>query len=117
MDARGARTKVPKQPLDTVPPPSEEVLKEIPGALEAWKGLSALDLKVCVVRGPKIIIAPEKLANFQHAPLSISEEVRALEVKHKDFEDMLSFMASPAGPATDPVADPRANPKLYGCAA
>ena len=50
LDARGARTKVPKQPLDTVPPPSEEVLKEIPGALEAWKGLSALDLKVCVVR-------------------------------------------------------------------
>ena len=73
LDARGVRTKVRKQPLDTVPPPSEEVLKEIPGALEAWKGLSALELKVCVVRGPNIITAPEKLATFQHAPVSISE--------------------------------------------
>ena len=114
LDARGARTKVPKQPLDTVPPPSEEVLKEIPGALEAWKGLSALDLKVCVVRGPKIIISPEKLATFQHAPLSISEEVRALEVKHKDFEDRLSFMASPAGPVKDPATDPREEPNPEG---
>ena len=60
LDARGVRTKVQKHPLDTVPPPSEEVLKEIPGALEAWKGLSALDLKVCVVRGSNIIIAPDK---------------------------------------------------------
>ena len=97
-----------------MPPPSEEVLKEIPGALEAWKGLSALDLKVCVVRGPKIIISPEKLATFQHAPLSISEEVRALEVKHKDFEDILSFMALPAGPGTEPETDPRGGPNGIG---
>ena len=96
--------------MDTVPPPSEEVLKEIPGVLEAWKGLSALDMKVCVVRGPKIIIAPDKLATSQHAPLSSSEEVRALEVNHKDCEDMLSLMASPAGPTADPVTDPRENP-------
>ena len=42
-----------------------------------------------MVRRAKIIISPEKLATFQHAPLSISEEVRALEVKHKqDFEDL-----------------------------
>ena len=52
----------------------------------------------------------KKLATFQHAPLSISEEVRELEVKHKDYEDMLSFMASAAGPATDPVTDPREDP-------
>ena len=94
-DARGDVSKVPKQPLDKVPPPAEDILKETPGAYEAWKGLSALDLKVCVVRGPKIVIAPEKLADFQHAPLSISEEVRQLEMKHQEYEDLLAFMAAP----------------------
>ena len=56
----------------------------------------------------------KKLATFQHAPLSISEEVRALEVKHKDFEDRLLFMASPAGPVKDPVKDPREEPNPEG---
>ncbi len=94
-DGRGQLSKAPRQPLDKVPPPSEDVLRETPGALEAWRGLSALDLKVCVVRGPKIVIAPEKLATFQHAPLSISEEVRQLEMKHQEYEDLLAFMVAP----------------------
>ena len=42
--------------------------------------------------------------------------MRALEVKHKDYEDMLSFMASPAAPATDPVKDPREDPNPNGSA-
>ena len=58
VDERGGITRVPKQPMDSVPLPAEDILKEMPGAFEAWKGLGALDLKVCVVRGPKIVIAP-----------------------------------------------------------
>ena len=49
-------------------------------------------------RGPKIVIAPEKLAEFQHAPLSISEEVRKLEAQHLEYEDRLSFMTSTTNP-------------------
>ena len=47
-------------------------------AFAAWKGLSALAFKVCNVCGPKVFIAPEKLAGFQTAPLSIVEEVEQL---------------------------------------
>ena len=119
-DQRGNVTRVPRQPLDKVPPPAEDVLKETPGALEAWKGLSALDFKVCAVRGSKIVIAPEKLAAFQHAPLSISEEVRHLETKHREYEDMLAFLAVSPNPNPDGAEkDPRENdiaepPKTQG---
>ena len=107
LDERGGTTRVPKQPMDSVPPPAEDILRQMPGALEAWKGLSALDLRTCVVRGPKIIIAPEKLAAFQHAPLSICDEVAVLEKKHREFEDMLSFMAAPGPQAPGAEDDPR----------
>ena len=62
QDSRGEITKVPKQPLDSVPQPAEDVLRQTPGAYEAWQGLSKMDLKVCVVRGPKITISPQTLA-------------------------------------------------------
>jgi hypothetical protein len=58
QDSRGEITKVPKQPLDSVPQLAEDVLRQTPGAYEAWQGLSKMDLKVCVVRGPKITISP-----------------------------------------------------------
>ena len=70
QDTRGQNTKVAKQPLDSVPQPNEDVLRQTPGAYEAWQGLSKMDLKVCVVRGSRITISPEKLAEFQHAPLA-----------------------------------------------
>ena len=62
-----------------------------------------------MVRGPKIGIAPEKLAEFQHAPLSISEEVHKLEAEHQKYEDLLSFMASstPNPQSVDAEEDPR----------
>jgi hypothetical protein len=50
-----------------------------------------MDLKVCVVRGSRITTSPEKFAEFQHAPLSISEEVRRLEAEHHEYEDRLAF--------------------------
>ena len=37
MDGLGSVSKVPKQPLDKVPPPSEEILKDTLGDFEAWK--------------------------------------------------------------------------------
>ena len=109
-DERGERAKVPKHPLDSVPPPEESVLKEVPGAYEAWKGLSSLDLKVCIVRGPKIIIHPEKLAAFQHAPLSVSEEVRSIEREHSKYEDVLAFLATAITPNPS-EEDPRVEQK------
>ena len=102
QDARGEITKVPKQPLDSVPQLAEDVRRQTPGAYEAWQGLSKMDLKVCVVRGPKITISQQKLAEFQHAPLSISEEVRRLEAEHQEYEDGLAFMASAS---TDPAPE------------
>ena len=76
----------------------ESVLKEVPGAYEAWKGLRSLEFRVCTVRGPTIIIHPEKLATFQHAPLSISEEVGCLEQDHRQYEDLLAFLSTASMP-------------------
>ena len=86
QDTRGQITKVAKQPLDNVPQPNEDVLKQTPRAYESWQGLSKMDLKVCVVRGSKITISPEKFTEFQHAPLRISEEVRRLEAEHQEYK-------------------------------
>lgn len=94
MDDRGDTTLVPRQPSDSIPPPSEEMLKEVPGALEAWRGLASLSLKACAVRGPKVTIAPHKVAEFQGAPLDISRDLDALQAAHTEsYEDMLAHMA------------------------
>eukprot|EP00974_Lingulodinium_polyedra_P020363 1968566-Lingulodinium_polyedra.AAC.1 len=53
-------------------------LKEVFGTHEAWQGFASLDFKVCLVRGPKVSIPQEELAVSQHAPLSITEELRVL---------------------------------------
>ena len=106
QDSRGQLTKVAKHPLDSIPAPDESVLKEVPGAYEAWKGLSSLEFRVCTVRGPKIIIHPEKLAAFQHAPLSISEEVGRLEQEHRQYEDLLAFLSTASMP-NETEEDPR----------
>ena len=58
------------------------------------------------MRGPKIIIHPEKLAAFQHAPLSVSEEVRSIEREHSKYEDVLAFLAT-ATPFNSSEDDPR----------
>ena len=62
---------------------------------------------VCVVvRGSRITISPDKLAEFQHAPLSMSEEVRRLEAEHQEYEDRLACMAF-AITAPEPDIEPR----------
>ena len=48
--------------------------------------------------GTKIIIRPEQLAVFQHAPLSVSEEVQGLEREHLNYEDLLAFLATDTTP-------------------
>jgi len=106
QDSRGQLTKVAKHPLDSIPAPDESVLKEVPGAYEAWKGLSSLEFRVCTVRGPKIIIHQRKLAAFQHAPLSISEEVGRLEQEHRQYEDLLAFLSTASMP-NETEEDPR----------
>jgi hypothetical protein len=57
---------------------------------------------------PNITISPQKLAEFQHAPLSISEEVRRLEAEHQEYEDRLACTAS-ASTNPEPESDPRPN--------
>ena len=106
QDARGQLTKVAKQPLDSVPQPNEDVMKQTPRAYATWQGLVKMDLKVCVVRGSNITISPEKLAEFQHAPLSMSEEARRLEADHQEYEDRLAFVAY-AITTPRPKSDPR----------
>ena len=59
QDTRGQITKVAKQPLDSVPQPNEDVLRQTPRAYESWQGLIKMDLKVCVVRRSRITISPE----------------------------------------------------------
>ncbi|MFM7982958.1 MAG: hypothetical protein ACKPKO_26900, partial [Candidatus Fonsibacter sp.] len=81
-------------------------MKQTPGAYEAWPGLHKMDLKVCVVSGSNIKIYQDKLAEFQHAPSSISEEVRRLEADHTEYEYVLAFMAS-TNTNEEPASDPR----------
>ena len=108
VDGLNNTTYIPKQPADVVPAPDEHTLRMVPGAYEAWKGLSALEFKVCHVRGPKIAISPEKLAEYQNAPLHISENVKTLETKHLEYEGLLQHMAC-GEPAPAAEADPRPN--------
>ena len=108
-DSLGQVSKVPKHPIDTVPDPDEATLKQIPGAYEALKGLQALEFKACVVRGGKVVIAPEKLAVFQQAPHTISNIIGELEKEHLKHADLLSFMESQP---SAPVSDPRTNPEV-----
>ena len=67
--------------------------------MKAWRGLSSLDLKAYAVRGPKVIIHPEKLVAFQHAPLSVSEEVRGVERERSKYADVLASLATAITPS------------------
>ena len=91
----GKLTKVAKHPLDPVPPPEESVLKEVPGAYEAWRGLSSLDLKVCAVRGLRA--SSTQRTSSMH-PISVSEEVRGLEREHSKYEVVLVVLATAITP-------------------
>jgi hypothetical protein len=63
-----------------VPPPTEEQLTLIPGALHAWKGLTSLEFKACVIHAHKVIISPARLAAFQGSPLEVQDAVEQLKV-------------------------------------
>ena len=59
--------------------------------------------------GSKVMIDPEKLAAFQHAPVVLNDELRNLESTHKkSYEEMLAFMAeSKVGEEGTDADDPR----------
>ena len=106
-DSLGQVSMNPKHPVDSVPEPDEETLKQVPGALEAWRGLRALEMRTCIVRGGKVLIDPAKLAVFQQAPLGVSNAIKELEVQHEPKTDILSFMETRADDPEQPPADPR----------
>ena len=73
-----------------------ETLKVVAGGYEAFMGRSKLQLKVCRVQGSKAPVAPEVVAEFQHAPPEVMQQVRELESAHiNQFEDILAHLASP----------------------
>ena len=98
-------------PLCQVPDPTEQELKVVPGAWEAWNGMHRLSLRVCEVRGARVQPKEHRVAEFQSAPLAIAEALRSLNEAHTaKFADILSHMAhAPEGMVTVPPidADPR----------
>ena len=107
IDGSQQLNKVAKYPAQSVPDPDEDVLKKTPGAYEAWKGLSELPLKVCKVSGAKVVIDPEKLQQFTHAPADLSDELHELELQHKAYEEKLAFMADDDIRKGEGADDPR----------
>ena len=63
-DRNKTRVTVPPQTYDAEP--TEEVLKSIPGALDAWRGIHKLELQVCVQKGAETQICPVATPIIQH---------------------------------------------------
>jgi hypothetical protein len=89
-DWRG-ETEEPVYPNDAVPAPTDEQLRSIPGGVAAYKGLSALELKACYLRGNRVKIQPAKLAQFDGAPLDVQDQLEILSAEHeKTYEAKLA---------------------------
>jgi hypothetical protein len=89
-DWRG-ETEEPVYPCDSVPAPTEDQLRSIQGGVAAYKGLSALELKACYLRGSRIKIQPAKLAQFDGAPLDVQDRLEILTSEHeKTYEAKLA---------------------------
>ena len=97
-------------PTEVVPPPSDEELKRVPGGLLAYKGLSALSFKACVLRGSGIKLNPEKLGQFAMIGLAMSEELERLKREHEtEYEEKLLRVVEltmPASQAPTPLPSP-----------
>ena len=106
QNSLGQIKQVAKQPLDSVPQPNEDVLKQTPGAYAAWQALHKMDLKVCVAHGPNITISPEKFVEINHAPVIMSDDVHCLEADHQEYEDVFAFIVS-TSTKPEPQSDPR----------
>ena len=57
----------------TLTPEDLAALKLMPGVYEAYEGLGALKLNVCVMKGAKCVMDDLKLAEFAMAPPSVKE--------------------------------------------
>jgi hypothetical protein len=94
-DWRG-ETEEPVYPNDAVPAPTDEQLRSIQGGVAAYKGLSALELKACYLRGSRIKIQPAKLAQFEGAPLDVQDQLEILTSEHeKTYEAKLAAVDEP----------------------
>ena len=110
----GGKQEVPVFPNDIAPPPTEDQLRQCgPGALVAYRGLSALNFKTLYIRGATVQILPERLGLFQGAPLEIADELDKLKAKREsDYQDALKDLVTPAAvldertQAEDHRADP-----------
>jgi hypothetical protein len=91
-DWRG-ETEEPVYPNDAVPAPTDEQLRSIQGGVAAYKGLAALELKACYLRGSRVKIQPAKLAQFEGAPLDVQDQLEILSTEHeKTYETKLAAM-------------------------
>ncbi len=72
-----------------------EELKQVPGAYEAYKGLTSLNFLVCKVFGSKVIIDPIQVAEFQNCPPSVRLRLEHLQKEHEtNCASMLSCLSS-----------------------
>ena len=99
------------EPVDTVPQPTSEELASIPGAKEAWEGLSKLPLSACSLQGNEILIKESWAKEFSTGPYDIAEAFDAAKLEHeKKWKGVLSGYGDNAkqegGPATDDREEP-----------
>ena len=87
-------------PVEAVLAPTDEQLQAVPGAWAAHRGLASLKLLACALSGSKVKIQPERLAEFDGAPLDVQDELDSVKTAHAaEYEDLLShLLAQPNDP-------------------
>jgi hypothetical protein len=94
VSGSGQEMEVPVFPVEAVPPPTEAQLQTVPGALAAYRGLAGLKLQACGLQGPKVKILPDRLAEFQGAPLEVQDALDRLKATHEaEYEGALAHLA------------------------
>jgi hypothetical protein len=115
------------RPCRNVPPPTQEQLAAIPGAMCAWQGLNSTEWQVLQVCGGSLIMNPKWQSEFSSAPQAVYEEFSDMVTKHKDqYQNSLEDLMDKNGPpipgempgdgdeATNHGQDPRAPPITEG---
>jgi hypothetical protein len=98
----GHSMEVAVYPSEVVPPPTNEQLQATPGAWSAHRGLANMRLLACAMRGSKIKILPERLAEFQGAPLDVQDALDRLTATHEaEYENLLSHLVQAADKPED----------------
>ena len=102
-------TDVPVHPCDACPPPTPEQLRTIKGGEQAYKGLAAIDFRVCVLQGAKVKIRTARLADFQGSTRDVQAALDKITSEHtREYEDMLStFQEATTANEQDMLSNPR----------